>query len=195
MPLEDEAAALVQANPDLSGPQKVIDAADALREAMVPTHPYEMDYLAGRIAISVEEARLALGVGTGVMKAALASGEIPSVKIQGRRLIPVKALERHLEALAYASSGSLDAWQTALVRGQATRLRQARRRAWERRKRIKKRLANSRAAINAARSDVQKVDVLLALKADLADLEREEAISEKFRRDIEHELEGIETEL
>ena len=189
-----EAAKLVAANPDLGHPGKVLDMADAMRDSMVPTHPYEMDYWAGRICISVEECRLALGLGEHAMKNAISNGSIPSVKIGGRRLVPVKALERHLEALAYASSGALDAWQQALVQGQAARLKAARRRAWERRRYLRKRLSNAQKAIRAAGSDVA-ANVLLEMRADLAALERERAVTDRFVRDISLELDGLEADL
>lgn len=192
--MDEEARALVEANPDLAHPGKLLDLADTTLDSMVPTHPYEMDYWAGRICLSVEEARLALGLGENSMKAAVANGTIPSVKIGGRRLIPVKALERHLEAMAYASSGSLDAWQTAIIQGQSSRLKTARRRAWERRKYLRKRLSNARKAIEKAGSDVQ-ANILLQMRADLAALERERAVTDRFVRDISIELDGLEDEL
>ncbi|HXJ69622.1 MAG TPA: helix-turn-helix domain-containing protein [Verrucomicrobiae bacterium] len=191
---DEEAKNYLANSPEMDGLEVILDAADQLRHAMVPESTYEMDYLAGRIAISIEEAQLALGIGQRTMRTALRDGTIPSVKVGGRRLIPVKALERHLEALAYAESGALDAWQQALVRGTSARLKEANRRAWERRKFLRRRLKQSRAAIAEGRSQLHREEVI-ALKGDLAELRNQQAITEKFASDFTVELEGLEREL
>jgi excisionase family DNA binding protein len=190
----EEAEAIVRENPDLVGPQHVIENAETLFATMVPDSPFELDYLAGRIALTVEETRMALGIGQRALEHAIANGDIPSVKIGGRRLIPKRALERHLEAMAYAASGSLDAWQNAIITGQSARIKRARRLATEKRSRMKKRLRTARAAVERAGSEHGK-DVLISMRADLAVLEREVAVTDKFRRDIEKELDDIERDL
>lgn len=191
---DDEARRFLANSPEMEGPEVVLAAADQLRHAMVPESTYEMDYLAGRIAISIEEAGLALGIGERTMRTALRDGTIPSVKVGGRRLIPVKALERHLEALAYAESGALDAWQQALVRGTSARLKEANRRAWERRRFLKRRLKESRKAIADGRSALHREEVV-ALQADLAELRGHQAVTERFAADFAVELEAVEREL
>lgn len=190
----EQARRYLAASPEMDGPEVILDAADQLRHAMVPESTYEMDYLAGRIAISIEEAGLSLGIGERTMRTALRDGTIPSVKVGGRRLIPVKALERHLEALAYAESGALDAWQQALVRGTSARLKEANRRAWERRRFLKRRLKESRKAIADGRSALHREE-LVALQADLVELRGHQAVTEKFASDFQIELEAVEREL
>lgn len=190
----EEAEAIVRENPDLNAPERVIEHAEDLFATMVPDSPFELDYLAGRIALSLEETRLALGIGQRTLETAVANGEIPSVKIGGRRLVPKRALERHLEAMAYASSGSLDAWQNAIITGQTARIKRARRLGVEKRKRMLKRLRNAKAAALRAGSDTRG-DVVLSMRADLAALERETAVTDRFVRDVSKELDDIEREL
>lgn len=50
-----------------------------------------------RLVLSVEEARQQLGLSRGLMYEALRSGQIPSIRIGRRILIPRVALERLLE--------------------------------------------------------------------------------------------------
>ncbi len=194
MSARDEAEALVRENPDLAGPQKVIEHAEDLFATMVPDSPFELDYLAGRICLSLEEVRMAMGIGSRTLETAIANGEIPSVKIGGRRLVPKRALERHLEAMAYAASGSLDAWQNAIITGQTARIKRARRMATEKRARMKKRLRNAKAATARAGS-AHGADVVLSMRADLAALERETAVTDKFISDVSRELDEIERDL
>lgn len=193
-PITQQVRAEVQAQKEaLPSPAATAEAADALWDAMVPPQPYELDYLAGRICISLEECQLAMGIGERTMKTALRDGSIPTVKIGGRRLVPVRALERHLEAMAYAESGCLDAWENAMVRGSTRRLREARRRAGERRRFLKRKLRDSRAAIQAG-SQLSQAH-LTALQADLATLAREQAVTERFAHDFQAELEAAERKL
>lgn len=51
----------------------------------------------GRLTLSVEEARQQLGLSKGLMYEALRSGQIPSIRIGRRILIPRVALEQLLD--------------------------------------------------------------------------------------------------
>ena len=155
-----EAEAFVHSSPEGMGPHVILDQAEAVREALVPPS-IETEKLAGRIALSLEETRLALGIGERTLKTALRNGEIPSVKIGGRRLVPIRALERHLEALAYAESGALDAWQTMMVKGTAANIQRARRQAVARRKRY-------RSALRKAHATKAQEEAMATANADLA---------------------------
>lgn len=192
--VEEEAARNLRGTPEMDGPHIIGSAAEQLRRAMVPDDPYELDYLAGRIAISIEEAQLALGIGPRTMRTALRNGEIPSVRIGGRRLIPVKSLERHLEALAYATSGALDQWQLALIQGEATKMRQAQRRALERRRYLRRRLRELHDAITEGRGALAK-EQLIRAQGELAELQKQRAVSTTFARSFRLELEQAEREL
>lgn len=191
--VEEEAAAVVRGSPEAMGPHIIADRADSLADAMIPeTVLFEQTYLTGRIALSIEETQLALGIGERTMRTAMRNGEIPSVKIGGRRLVPVKALERHLEALAYASSGALDAWENALVQAATTRMKTARRRRWERRKYLRRKLREARlAGLNSGEAGR---DYFTGLRTELAELEREQAVTDRFRRDMEIEIDQAEDE-
>jgi len=50
-----------------------------------------------RLAISVSEAAQMLGISRARLYPLISRGEIPSFKIGGRRLVPVKALESFIE--------------------------------------------------------------------------------------------------
>jgi excisionase family DNA binding protein len=193
---EQEARESVAGSQELDGPHVAVERADALYQAIVPPHPPDLNYLAGRISLSVEEAQHALGIGPYAIKSAIKNGEIPSVKIGGRRLIPVKALERHLEALAYAESGALDAWESALVSAATGRLKRVRRQAWERRKELRRklRLARRRAAeLKDAPGTPREVAqaVVTELASVRADLSAEESLATRVGHDLTKDIEMI----
>lgn len=48
-----------------------------------------------KIALGLEEAATALSIGNTLMRRLVAEGEIPSIKVSGRTLVPVKALEAY----------------------------------------------------------------------------------------------------
>jgi len=50
-----------------------------------------------RLALSVEETRLLLGLSRGLMYDSIRKGEIPSIRVGRRILVPRVALERFLE--------------------------------------------------------------------------------------------------
>lgn len=125
-------------------PGVIADRAQRLHTSIVPTYPDGFDALAGRISLTVDEAAPALGLSPRTVRNAIKNGEIPSVKVGGRRLIPVKALERHLEALAYAETGALDAWELALGKAVSVRLQRSRRKAYAARRELKRRMAKLR---------------------------------------------------
>lgn len=195
MPVDDvdvREAEAYAAGPDGDGPHVIAARADALHDSIVPEHVGELEYLAGRIAISLQEVQLALGIGERTLKTAIRNGEIPTVKVGGRRLVPVKALERHLEALAYASSGALDAWQAALVKGAAFRLSVARRRAVERRRYLRRKIRGAQRA--GITSEAAGKEGLLLLRAELIELQKEQAIGANVARDLIVEIEAAERE-
>lgn len=166
-----------------AGPHEISDAANELYESIIPPSP-DLDYLAGRIALSLEETKLALGIGDRTLKLAIERGEIPTVKVGGRRLVPRRGLERHLEALAYAGSGALDLWQSALAKGAAVRVANARKQAVQRRKylRRKLRLAHQKGVTGASE------DHRLLLLAELQELDNQNAIGEQVAKDLRREL-------
>ena len=49
------------------------------------------------LALAIEEAARLLGVGRSTMLALLSSGRVRSVRVGGRRLVPIKALEEFLD--------------------------------------------------------------------------------------------------
>lgn len=129
-----EAEERVAASPERFGPHVLADEAERQAAEIIPVHAPDLDYLAGRVALTLDEAQLALGIGPATLRTAIRDGQIPSTMIGGRRLVPVRALERHLEALAYAESGALDQWQQALTSASAARIAKNRRRNNERRR-------------------------------------------------------------
>lgn len=187
---QEEAKNEVAGSIESEGPHVIVDRADALHGAMSPNSPMENPYLAGRIALTFEEVQGSLGIGERTLRTAMRNGEIPSVKVGGRRLFPVRALERHLEALAYAGSGALDAWESALVKATTVRLKTARRRALERRKYLRRKLAEARK--NGLDTTEIGQDHVATLRADLATLRREGAISEAVAKDMSIELDQAE---
>lgn len=48
-----------------------------------------------KIALGLEEAAERLSIGNSLMRRLVAEGEIPSIKVAGRTLVPVKALEAY----------------------------------------------------------------------------------------------------
>lgn len=180
-------------SPEMDGPHIINDRADALLDVMAPQATlYEADYLAGRLALSSEEVMMALGIGERTLRTAMRNGELPSLKIGGRRLFPVSALTKHLDALAYAESGALDAWEAALVKAATNRMRVARRRAWERRKYLRRKLRAARKAGLTQAAIGQ--DHLTNLRAELAELEKQGAITDRFSRDLSIEIDQAERE-
>lgn len=98
----------------------------------------DLGLLAGRITLTLDECQSALGIGPSTMRTAVRNGQIPTVMLGGRRMVPIRALERHLTALAYADVGALEQWQEALISSHANRIRRQRRRKVEARKRGKR---------------------------------------------------------
>ena len=49
-----------------------------------------------KIALGLEEAAERLSIGNSLMRRLVAEGEIPSIKVAGRTLVPVKALEAYV---------------------------------------------------------------------------------------------------
>lgn len=125
-----EAEEYVSTSPEQFGPHLVADLAEE--------NDIETGLLAGRITLTLEECQSALGIGPSTMRTAVRNGQIPTVMLGGRRMVPIKALERHLTALAYADVGALDQWQEALISAHANRIRRQRRRKLEARKRGKR---------------------------------------------------------
>jgi excisionase family DNA binding protein len=57
-----------------------------------------------RRLVSVDEAAGLLSIGATVMREIIASREIESVKIHGRRLIPIKAIDAYIDKLLVESA-------------------------------------------------------------------------------------------
>lgn len=140
----------VKDSPEADGPHVLADAAVSMHDGIVPSDPAvhhgtpDLRFLQGRIALTKPEVALAMGCTEYAVEQMQKRGEIPSVKLGRSYYFPVRAVERHLEALAYATSGALDQWEQALADATANRLRTARRRAYERRKAIQSRLKRAR---------------------------------------------------
>jgi excisionase family DNA binding protein len=65
--------------------------------------------IAGRLTLTVEEAAHALGIGRNSAYEAIRTGDIPSIRIGRRRLVPRAALEKKLAlGLAQARDGRRD---------------------------------------------------------------------------------------
>lgn len=178
-----DAATWVAQNDAGRGPHVIADQAQELHDAIVPVHLDDLDLLAGRIALTMEEIQLALGLGEKAIRAAMRDGSLPSVLIGGRRMFPVKAIERHLEALAYAEAGVIDAWQAALTKGAAQRISRARRLANARRKAIRRKMRDAHRAMAPEEA--------LQIQADLAELNRQAAIGERVARDMQATIDGV----
>ncbi len=192
----DEAKRLNRITGEDAGPAVAADRAEKLYTAIVPQLPKGFDFLAGRISLTVEEAAPAMGMGVRTLRAAIAKGEIPSVKIGGKRLIPLRALERHLEALAYTESGALDMWETSLAKAASTRLQRSKRDAFNARKNLRERMKEARrraaelqASPGAAR-DVA-VTVVAELAAARAQLTIEEGLASKVGTDLLGDIESL----
>lgn len=182
-----EAKEHIEGTGEDEGPHVITERADALLAVLAPELPDENVYLAGRIALTTDEVMLALGIGRKALEAATKRGEIPSVRIGNRRLYPTKAVENHLTALAYAESGALDAWEAALVRGTATRIKATRRRAWERRKRLRNKLAAARrAGVNV--EDTLGRDYLTQMRTEVLELQTQQVLTERVAKDMLLEL-------
>jgi hypothetical protein len=113
-------------------------------------------------------------------------GEIPSLLLGGRRLFPIKAVENHLAALAYASSGALDSWERNLVKATSNRLRIGRRRVNERARHLRRQLAQQRA------QGITTVSDATALRALIVELDSQQALGEATRTKLMREIETIE---
>ena len=59
-----------------------------------------MEYQAGRRTLTIPEAAQALGIGRNAGYEAARRGEIPTIRIGKRLLVPLPALERMLEGVA-----------------------------------------------------------------------------------------------
>jgi hypothetical protein len=185
--IEPGAREMAQGHP---GPQIITRRAEALQEGIVPDPIVpDRNYLMGRIALNKEEMQMALGIGRKALDAATKRGEIPSVLIGGRRLYPIKAVENHLAALAYASSGALDAWEHALVKANSNRLRIARRRAQERRRYLVKALQERR-----RRGVPATLDDAIELRALVTELDTQQMLTDRAREKILREIEQVERE-
>lgn len=191
-----EAKRLNRATGEDAGPHVAADRAERLYGAIVPQLPRGFDFLAGRVSLTVEEAAPAMGVGIRTLRAAIAKGEIPSVKIGGRRLIPLRALERHMETLAYTESGALDMWETTLAKAASTRLQRSRRDAYQARKELRARMKEARrrttellSTPGAAREVATKVVAELA--AARSQLTVEEALASKAGLDLLTDIEAL----
>ncbi len=167
-------------------PIELADRAEAIYDAIVPPS-VDFDYHVGRLSYTYEEMKLSLGVGDRTMRSAMANGELVSMKVGGRRMFPIRANERHMEALAYAEAGALDAWQAAIAKGASANLARSRRKALSRRK-------NLRAKLRKAHREGVKVDpdAYLGLKAEIAEMERQGAISKRIATDLTIEIEDYE---
>lgn len=194
-----EAKRFIRATGDDQGPRNIVERAEALHSSIVPAVPPGFDYLAGRIALTVDEAAPALGISVRTLRAAIKDGEIPSLMIKGRRLIPLKALEHHLEALAYTSSGVLDVWETMLARAAATRLQRARGEAFRARKELRRRMKEARRAAadlkdspGAARERAEAVVAQLA--AARAQLTTEEQMATRMGEALLKDIEDLQRE-
>ncbi len=178
----EAAATWVRANDAGRGPHVIADQAAELFDAIVPPS-LDLDLLAGRVTLTLEEAQLALGIGEKALRRAMREGTVPSVLVGGRRLIPLKGLERHLEALAYAEAGVIDAWQAAITRGAAQRISRARRLANARRKAIRRKMREAHRAMAPEEA--------LQIEQDLAMLEAEQAIGERVAKDMRATIDGV----
>jgi excisionase family DNA binding protein len=56
-----------------------------------------------KLGLSVDEAAEVIGIGRSVLYALVTAGEIESVKIGRRRVIPVDAVERYFDSLVAAA--------------------------------------------------------------------------------------------
>lgn len=185
----DEARELVKKTGEAQGPRAVTDRAERTYNAMVPRMPDGIDYLAGRIALTVKEAAPALGISVRTLQNAIRDGDIPSLMIQGRRLIPVDALKMHLTAIAYTESGALDAWETAITKAAHTRLMRARRDAYNARKELRRVMREARRRMAAIADSPGEARALAAktvaqLQAARERLSLEEQLSSKAGKDI-----------
>lgn len=186
--LEGEAKDHVKAVGEDAGPESILGRSRDLHDAMVPTLAQrEHDALAGRLALTIDECALALGISPNRVRGAIERGEIPSLKISGRRLIPLQTLKDHMGALAYADSGAIDAWESALVKATTTRMKRRRRLAWEKRQAAIRRV---KAARQAALKDPTQIsqEYLAQLERDVGELDAELALSTRMRDDLRHEL-------
>jgi excisionase family DNA binding protein len=195
----DEARKMIRATGEADGPHVAANRAEQFHNALMPALPSSFDYLMGRVALTVKEVAPALGISERSVWTAIKRGEIPSTKIAGKRLIPLKALERHLEALAYTESGALDTWETMLAKAASTRLQRARREAYNARKELRRKMKEVRRRAaelsdtpGAARDVAEKVVAELA--AARASLTLEEAIASKAGQDLLSDIEQLQRE-
>src|SRR5262249_22661740 len=64
-----------------------------------------------KLLLTVDEACAALSIKRTLLYTFLSSGELGSVKVRGRRLIPVRALEAFVERLATLQKASDGTWR------------------------------------------------------------------------------------
>ena len=195
----DEAKRLNRATGEDQGPHVAADRAEKLYAAIVPRLPDGLDALAGRLALTVDEAAPALGISVRSVRTAIANGEIPSLKLAGRRLIPIKALERHMEALAYTESGALDTWETMLAKAASTRLQRSRRQAYNARKELRRRMKEARrraAELKGSPGEARLVaeKVVAELAAVRAQLTIEEALATNAGQALLSDIEDLQRE-
>ncbi len=185
----EEALAYIRKTGDSEGPAPTADRAEKLYHAIVPRLPEQFDFLVGRIALTVDEAAPALGMGVRTLRAAIARGEIPSCKVGSKRLIPLRALERHLEALAYTESGALDMWETMLAKAASVRLQRSRRDAFSARRELRRRMKEARDRAAALKSSPEATraiaeKVIAELAAARSALSMEEMLTTKVGQDL-----------
>lgn len=195
----EEAKKLIRAEGSDAGPHVIADRAEALHHAIVPQLPGGLDFLAGRISLTVEEAAPAMGIGVRSVRTAIRNGEIPSLKIAGRRLIPLKALERHMEALAYTESGALDTWETMLAKAASTRLQRSRRDAYNARRELRRRMKEARRRANELKGSPGSarevaVTVIAELAAVQSQLSTEELLATRAGEALLSDIEQLKHE-
>jgi hypothetical protein len=194
--LEDEARQLVQGSPERFGPGVITDRADALYDAIVPTALPVTDPWAGRELLTRAEAQISFGLATKAMDAAIRRGDVLSLKIGRRRMFPIVANRKHFEAIAYAESGAMDAWEAALVRASAARLRRVRRQAWGKRKTVRRKLREARrrqqelqATEGAPRE--MAVETLTVMQSVQAELTAEQALATGMGDELAKDIETV----
>ncbi len=174
----------VKGSAEAAGPHVIIAREQDLLQAVPDPVAPDKNYLMGRIALTRDEMALALGIGLDALDAAVRRGDLPSVLIGGRRLFPIKAIENHLSALAYASSGALDGWERALVQATAARLKVAQRRAKERSRTLQRRLARQ--------GGIATEQDAIEARALLAELDSQQALALAQREKLVTQIEKVE---
>ena len=181
--MEIAAREAVKGSAEAEGPQTIIAREADLKNALPDAVP-EQNWLAGRICLTKEEVALALGIGVIAVERATSRGELPSLLLGGRRLYPVKAIEEHLRALAYAGSGALDQWERAMVQATAARMKITQRRIKERNRYLKRRLAKAGGIV----TDQDAAD----MRALVAELDQQQILAHKQREKLMAQIEAVE---